>query len=56
MRIALGTKNLHLLISYREPDEDDTPERVVNLDGDFDPAPTGEVESVDMTFGFGVDG
>lgn len=49
MRFGVKTKHLHLVITYRETDEDEH-EVVTNLGGDFDPA-DGEAD-VDLHFGF----
>lgn len=58
MKFAIATKHMHLVVTYREPEEDEEIEEqyVSNLDGDFDIAPplTADVQPEEdkMHFGF----
>lgn len=53
MKFAVATKHMHLVVAYREPDEDE-PQFVDNTGGDFEPA-TGEDGVSDETLKFGFD-
>lgn len=56
MKFAVATKHLHLVVSYRDPDDEDEIEAVTGEGGSFEVAPTTGTPTGDdideMHFGF----